>query len=75
VREFPSREPPRRRRSPATWIAAALGALLIFALGAALGAALESNPSSGGSSTFVRTYAPLPPAPIPQTVTLTVTSP
>ena len=64
--------PPRRRRSSGRWIAAVLGALVIFVLGAALGAALESNPSNGGSHTYVRTYGPLPPAPVPQTVTVTV---
>lgn len=67
--------PPRRRAGAGRWLLLALAALVVFALGAALGAALENNPSSGGSSTFVRTYAPLPTAPLPRTVTLTVTSP
>jgi hypothetical protein len=65
--------PPQRRPSPARWIVVVLAALVIFGLGAALGAALESNPSSGGSSTFVRTYPPLSPAPAPKTVTVTAT--
>lgn len=63
--------PPRRRSPAARWALVVLAALIVFGLGAALGAALESNPPGGGSHTYVRTYKPLPPAPVPQTVTVT----
>jgi hypothetical protein len=69
------RSGPLWRRQAVRWIVAALGVLVLFAAGVVLGAALESNPSNAGSTTFVHTYAPLPAAPLPQTVTLTVTSP
>ena len=70
------RRPPRRRRLQAARVAVViLAAAIVFVLGIALGEALEDNPSPGGSNTFVRTFAPLPTAPVPQTVTVTVTSP
>lgn len=69
------RSSPLRRRHVVRWIGAALGVLVLFALGVVLGAALESNPTNAGSTTFVHTYPPLPTAPLPQTVTLTVTTP
>jgi hypothetical protein len=80
VTETPSfesrRERPRpRRRGRGRWIVAVLAALVIFALGVALGAALDSNPSSGDGTTFVHTYPPLQPAPVPPTVTLTISTP
>lgn len=50
-------------------------AAAVFALGVALGQALQDNPEPGRSRTFERTFAPLPPAPVPRTVTLTVTGP
>ena len=68
------RRPPRRGRVH-TGRVLALAALtvVVFALGVALGAVLESNPATGGKRTSERTLAPLPPAPIPHTVTVTVT--
>ena len=49
----------RRRRWP--WIVAALlAAGLVFALGLALGLALEDRPVPGGTQTSVRTLEPLP---------------
>ncbi len=47
-------------------------AVILFVLGFALGEAVHDNPAPGHSRTFVRTFAPLPPAPIPETVTVTV---
>jgi hypothetical protein len=70
----PRRPRPRRRRpGRGRWVALAAGAVIVFGLGAALGAALESNPAGGGSRTFVHTYPPLRPAPTPRTVTVTAT--
>lgn len=43
-----------------------------FALGVALGQALDDNPSTGRQQTYVRTLEPLPIAPAPETVTVTV---
>jgi hypothetical protein len=37
-----------------------LGAALVFALGVALGLALDDRPVPGGTQTFVRTLEPLP---------------
>jgi hypothetical protein len=36
------------------------GAVLIFALGVALGLALDDRPVGGGTVTYVRTLEPLP---------------
>jgi len=47
--------------------------LLVFALGIALGQALNDNPDSGGTQTLIRTLHPLPLAPAArETVTVTV---
>ncbi len=54
------RRPPRRR-SP--WPRAALlvaAAAVVFALGVALGLALDDRPVPGGTQTYVRTLEPLP---------------
>lgn len=37
-----------------------IGAMLLFALGVALGLALDDRPVSGGTVTYVRTLEPLP---------------
>jgi hypothetical protein len=50
-----------------------LGAMIVFALGVALGQALEENRGDGETQTSIRT---LQPETLPaQTVTVTVTSP
>ena len=53
-----------------------VGAVLVFAIGVALGEALHDNPQSGGTQSLVRTLQPLPLAPAPrETVTVTVQNP
>jgi len=54
----------------------ALGALVVFALGIALGQALEDGSSPSGTQTLVRTLRPLPLAPAArETVTVTTQNP
>ena len=49
------------RRSPWPRIAALVaGAVIVFALGVALGLALDDRPVPGGTQTFVRTLEPVP---------------
>jgi hypothetical protein len=56
-----ARRRPPRRRSPWPRVAAlVVGALLVFAVGVALGLALDDRPVPGGSQTIVRTLEPLP---------------
>jgi len=51
----------------------AVGLLLVFAIGIAVGEAAHDNPKPGGTQTFVRTLKPLPLAPAAlETVTVTV---
>jgi hypothetical protein len=68
--------PGRRRRSRSrllAWGLPLLGAVVLFALGVALGQALEENRGGGETQTSIRT---LRPATLPaQTVTVTVTTP
>jgi hypothetical protein len=52
----------RRRRWPLV-LAAVLCAILLFAVGLALGRALQDRPAPGGTQTFVRTLQPLPQRP------------
>jgi hypothetical protein len=53
-----------------------VGAVLVFAIGVALGEALHDNPQSGGTQSLVRTLQPLPLAPAArETVTVTVQNP
>jgi hypothetical protein len=55
-----------RRRSPWPRVAAlVVGAAIVFALGIALGLALDDRPVSGGTQTFVRTLEPLPQQSVP----------
>jgi hypothetical protein len=53
------RRTPRRRLWPRV-LAAVIGAVLLFALGVALGLALDDRPVPGGTQTYVRTLEPLP---------------
>jgi hypothetical protein len=54
-------------------IVLAIVVLVVFALGIALGQALNDNPAPGGTQTLVRTLEPLPLAPAArETVTVTV---
>lgn len=65
----------RRRRRPSfiRWGAPIAAAIVLFALGVALGQALEENRRGGETSTSIRT---LEPETLPaQTVTVTVTAP
>ena len=48
-----------RRRWPRV-VALLLAAALLFAVGVALGLALDDRPVPGGTQTFVRTLEPLP---------------
>jgi len=68
-----SRRKPRRGPLPAVIALALL--LLAFALGIALGQALEENPRPGETQTSVRTLRPADLAPPPETVTVTVSRP
>jgi len=56
---FARRAATRRRTWPRIALAA-LGAALLFALGVALGLALDDRPVPGGTQTYVRTLEPLP---------------
>jgi hypothetical protein len=57
-------------------IAALAGAVVIFAVGVAVGESLHDNPKPGGTQTLVRTLRPLPLAPAArETVTVTVQTP
>ena len=51
------------------------GGALLFALGVALGQALEDNPGGGDTQTSVRTLRPLQLPPARVTVTVTTTRP
>jgi hypothetical protein len=57
-------------------LAAAVVAVVTFAVGVAVGEALHDNPNPGGTQTLVRTLKPLPLAPAArETVTVTVSNP
>jgi len=54
-------------------VALAIVVLVVFAIGIALGQALNDNPEPGGTQTLIRTLEPLPLAPAARaTVTITV---
>ena len=56
-----ARRRPPRRRSPWPRVAAlVVGEVIVFALGIALGLALDDRPVPGGTQTFVRTLEPMP---------------
>ena len=63
----------RRRRPGLAWLLALGGAAVVFAIGVALGQAIEENRGDGDTQTSIRTLAPetLPA----ETVTVTVTTP
>ena len=54
------RRPPRRRSRWPRVAALVVGAVVVFALGIALGLALDDRPVPGGTQTFVRTLEPVP---------------
>jgi hypothetical protein len=67
----PRTRPARRSRRLLVVAAALILVALAFALGLAVGQALEDNPRPGGSVTKVRTLKPLPLPPARLTVTVT----
>ena len=57
-------------------LAAGAAAVVVFAIGIAVGESLHDNPRPGGTQTLVRTLKPLPLAPAARdTVTVTVSNP
>jgi hypothetical protein len=50
-------------------------AVVVFAVGIALGEALHDSPQPGGSQTFVRTLTPLQVAPAAHTTVTVTTTP
>jgi hypothetical protein len=65
-----ARDRRRRRATPPRWILAALAGLIVFAVGIALGQALEDSPRSGHTTTLDRTFTVRP-----ESATVTVTTP
>jgi hypothetical protein len=66
VTEYPSPHPRRRRtRRPSARavraLLAAIGVVVVFGAGLALGMALHDNPKPGGTITYVRTFVPSAP--------------
>jgi hypothetical protein len=54
----------------------AVGVVLVFAVGIAVGEAVHDNPKPGGTQTLVRTLRPLPLVPAArETVTVTTPNP
>jgi hypothetical protein len=64
----------RRRRLRGTMLAGVL-AVVVFAVGIALGEALHDNPQPGGSQTLVRTLTSLGVAPAANTTVTVTTTP
>jgi len=50
----------------------AIGLVVIFGAGLAIGQALDDNPSAGDTQTVVRTLKPLELPPVRETITVTV---
>lgn len=66
--EQPSRRrPARRRRRWPRRVLALLAAVLLLAVGVALGRALDDGPDPGVTQTSVRTLEPLPQQPVTTT--------
>ena len=59
----PRRRPPPRRRSWPRIVLGVVVVVLAFAVGIALGKALEEGPAPDGTVTYVRTLEPLPQQP------------
>ena len=55
-----ARRAARKRRTWPRVLVAVVGAAVLFALGVALGLALEDRPVPGGTQTSIRTLPPLP---------------
>jgi len=55
-----ARRAARKRRTWPRVLVAVVGAALLFALGVALGLALDDRPVPGGTQTSIRTLPPLP---------------
>jgi hypothetical protein len=64
------RRRPKRKSLARRWIALGLACVLVFAVGIALGEALNDNPGSGHTRTLERTFTLAP-----ESATVTVTSP
>jgi hypothetical protein len=80
VTDWPSARPRqerRRRRGPLRralpWLLRLVAVALVFAVGVALGRALDDAPPAGSTHTQVRTLKPLPLPPARETITVTVT--
>jgi hypothetical protein len=69
-----SRARNRRARRLAGWALRGAVVALAFAVGVAVGRALDDNPDPRERRTYVRTLQPRPVAPAPPTVTVTVTT-
>lgn len=69
--------PPVRKRRPryGFWAFRAAGLLVVFAIGIALGQALDDSSAPGGTQTSVRTLAPVRLTGDTVTVTVTTTAP
>jgi hypothetical protein len=55
----PRRRPPKRRVNRGRLVAGIVLLIVVFLLGIAFGKALNDNPKTGDSTTFVRTFFPL----------------
>jgi hypothetical protein len=69
-----SRQLRRRRPRPAVWLALGAAAIVLFAVGVAVGEALHDDPQPAGTRTYVRTLHPLRIAPAATTRTITITA-
>ena len=67
------RRVPRRRRPYGVWALRAAGLLIVFAVGIALGQALDDSSPPSGTDTSIRTLVPATLS--LETVTVTVTEP
>jgi hypothetical protein len=65
-----ARERRQRKRTPPRWVVLVLACAVVFAVGVALGQALEDSPRSGQTTTQERTFTVRP-----ESATITVTTP